>query len=57
MNIETAVARIIGDKVAHAIITKQSLRWAIVAAMAAAKTPTHDAEVEIIRRWNRENTT
>lgn len=38
MTIEEACHSILGGEVAHAIITEQSLEWAIVAAMAAART-------------------
>lgn len=51
MNIETAVSNIIGDETAAAIIADQGLRWAVIAAMCEARTPRHDAEVAVIRRY------
>jgi hypothetical protein len=38
MSIEEACHSILGDQAAHGIITEQGIHWAVVAAMAAART-------------------
>lgn len=51
MNVATAVSKIIGDELAHSIISDMGINWAVVAAMAEAKTPAHDREVVVIRKY------
>lgn len=51
MNIETAVAHVLGDKLANAIILDQGIHWAVVAAMAACKI-SHGPKVKAaIDQW------
>lgn len=54
MNIREAVSRVIGWKLADAIIADQGMHWAVVAAMVEAKTPRHDRECAVIRAWQAE---
>lgn len=57
MNIREAVSAIIGDKAARAIIADQGLHWAVIAAMAAAKTSDDPRAIAAIRAWNAEQKT
>lgn len=54
MTIEQAVASILGDDAAKAIIADMGLRWGVVAAMAAAApgTKNNPDAIATIRCWN-----
>lgn len=52
MTIEEACAEILGAQIAHAIITTQGVRWAVVAAMADARTSDNPAALAAIDEWN-----
>ena len=51
MTIEQAVSAIIGDELAHDIIIDQGIHWAVVAAMAEAKTTDDSVAIATIRAW------
>lgn len=54
MTIEEACCSIMGDKLANAIIMDQGVHWAVVAAMADART-SHDPEaIATLRAYVRE---
>ena len=52
MNIREACASIMGEKLARAIIADQGIHWAVVAAMAEAKTSDDPAAIAAIDAWN-----
>lgn len=53
MTIETACALIMGDELAHSIITDMGLHWAVVAAMAEAKTTDDPEAIRTLREYVR----
>jgi hypothetical protein len=52
MTIEEALFSVLGDKVAHGIISEMGIHWAVVAAMAKAKTSDDPRALAAIRAWN-----
>lgn len=54
MNIREAVAKIIGDDLAEAIIADKGMHWAVVAAMTEATTDDDPVALAAIRAWNAE---
>lgn len=54
MNIREACANIIGADLAASIIADKGMHWCVVAAMAEARTPTHDRECVVINAWRAE---
>jgi hypothetical protein len=53
MTIAEACVEILGAPAAAAIIRSQGIRWAVVAAMAAARTSDNPAALEAIDRYNK----
>lgn len=51
MNIREAVASIIGESLASAIIADQGIHWAVVAAMAEATTSDDPKAIAAINTW------
>lgn len=51
MDIETALATILGDKLAHDIIADQSIQWAVVAAMSHSTLDDDPEAIQTIRDW------
>lgn len=51
MSIEQACRIILGNKLAAAIIADQGIHWAVVAAMAQAKTNDDPRALQSIRDW------
>ena len=52
MNIREACASIMGEELARTIIADQGIYWAVVAAMAEAKTSDDPAALAAINAWN-----
>ncbi len=54
MNIREACCSIMGEKLARTIIADQGIHWAVVAAMAEAKTSDNPAALAAIDTWRAE---
>ena len=57
MNVETACHIILGDKLAHSIISDMGVHWAVIAAMAKATTADDPQAIKTLRDYTRAKTT
>ena len=55
MTIEQACHEILGDKLAHAIISSMGVHWAVVAAMAQATTDDSPRAIQVLRDYVKKN--